>query len=1585
MKAQARLGLVYTAFAPIQILVLLATLLSLSTVSGAPRTPQPPWPQATLKIFGFDADYWRGPWNNIAVNEDASTLVDSWSGYSLLRDGFYSTPVLIPVGADKTTRNVAVPYGAIRFWVAPNWSSANEKAGGKGPGRLARFLEMVNVNDKTAQVQWSLYVNEAGDTIYLSRSSKEGMIDVLKAPATFSAGDWSMVTIAYSATNTVLWLNNEVIAEGSGLPLQPSANLADLALVIGSDVYCSAESMAGAQFEELTTFERWPNKSDWMDLYFQAYKRHSLRGPISDEEAAAIAQHRAERKAKMEAEGDSGGVAMMRFASSGPSSVCVTNGPVFMTNVVSYYTTNAGWTVGFDIVGGTNGVPYDIFSATNLLGNHITNTVWQWEDVGYTCHSYMFTNQPEQMKYFILGTTNDTDADLLTDAYELLVSKTLVNDSDTDNDGMPDGWEVHNGLNPLDPADASDDPDGDWLTNLQEYNGGTNSTNPKDLMVVAWGDNSSGQCSVPLNLRDVVAVAAGFDFSLALRKDGSIVAWGNNTYGQTTVPGLLTNAISLSASWQQGGAVKADGSVAVWGANAGSVPVNLTNAVGVAVGQYHGLGLRSNGVITSWGNSPYGETNVPPSVTNVLQVTAGWSHSVALLSDRTVKAWGANFSEWGWNVTNPPPGLSNAKSIAAGGYHTLALKWDGTVVAWGAGNQTNGTAFADHRQSIIPAGLTNVVAIAAGGYRSLALRADGTLAAWGYNLFGQSSIPAGLTNIIGMAAGADHTLALRKGRQLPVMVQGPASQVALPGTNVTFTSLALGLAEVKYQWQFVGTNIVGQTNAALTLNNVSTNNEGGYTVVFSTGAGSITSSVATLTLVGPPLITNTIPTAPSTNYLTAGISQLFGMTVNATALATDRYPLRYQWFTNGVAIPSATNASYYIFQYSLPWVPQWQTNPANADYSVKVWNPVGTNQSATWAVRVISTNKPGSTLAWGDNSDGQIEYPVDLTNTLSIAASDYYSVAVKEDGSVVQWGLEWAPIPTGLTNAVAVAAGLGHTLALRDNGTVTLWGDTNNPYPFRMPTNLAGVKAVSAGYYHDVALFTNGTVTAWGANIWDLTNVPPALSNVTAISAGSYHSLAVKQDGTVSAWGYNADGQINVPAGLSNVVAVAAGGRHSLALKSDGTITGWGYNGSGQITPPSGLSNVMAIAAGWGHSVALKNDGTVVCWGSNSDGQTNVPMQLTNVKMIAAGSDHTLAGVYSSLVQYPVDVTKDLLLIYNTNSIASTWVKDYYLAHRPMVTGANVLGISFPTNEYLGRGITETPSLTNNALNPYWQWLAENPTKHPQYVIWFYDLPVQVVDGGTNHLWSPSFFLHTNTPGIKPFVTCINMRTTNDCKAYIDKLEYFGTNYAPGQLFISASKGGYGNTNFVVDSVKNGFGHFDNYTGETTVSVATNGILRAGVLATSILFADGEETITNGVFYNLPHITAATNIAGYVCWGAHSSLGDKYATNGVVHWSGNSGWWIIETIESYNGQRDNPNTDQSSVLHWYSSQAFGGTNYSNTPIGAVSHVEEPGLGGVNRTDIYFGGWAARKCFGNAAWNSRITPFYQVVGDPFTKK
>jgi alpha-tubulin suppressor-like RCC1 family protein len=240
--------------------------------------------------------------------------------------------------------------------------------------------------------------------------------------------------------------------------------------------------------------------------------------------------------------------------------------------------------------------------------------------------------------------------------------------------------------------------------------------------VVAWGDDGFGQlgngttaesqapvpvCAVGASspcseesqqLKEVIAVAAGKDHSLALRKDGTVVAWGRNTSGQ------LGNGTTTGSG----------------------VPVEvsgLTEVVAIAAGAKHSLALLKGGTVKAWGEGTSGqlgngsETNsdVPVAVSGLSGATAiaaGAKHSLALLTGGGyVKAWGSNGSgQLGDGSSSGPeacglegpcsktpvevcagthPGpacgsLNGVSAIAAGGSHSLALLNGGTVEDWGA-------------------------------------------------------------------------------------------------------------------------------------------------------------------------------------------------------------------------------------------------------------------------------------------------------------------------------------------------------------------------------------------------------------------------------------------------------------------------------------------------------------------------------------------------------------------------------------------------------------------------------------------------------------------------------------------------------------------------------------------------------------------------------------------------------------------------------------------------------------------------------------------------------------------------------------
>jgi subtilase family serine protease len=134
----------------------------------------------------------------------------------------------------------------------------------------------------------------------------------------------------------------------------------------------------------------------------------------------------------------------------------------------------------------------------------------------------------------------------------------------------------------------------------------------------------------------------------------------------------------------------------------------------------------------------------------------------------------------------------------------------------------------------------------------------------------------------------------------PGFVTPPLSRSVIAGSNLTLTATVVGAPPISFQWRFAGTNLPDATNNVLAYTPVTTNQAGSYTLVLTNVYGAITSSVATINVGQPPVIT----AAPTNVVALAGSNVTFSVSAIGTS------PLAYRWLKNGTNFSAtATNST----------------------------------------------------------------------------------------------------------------------------------------------------------------------------------------------------------------------------------------------------------------------------------------------------------------------------------------------------------------------------------------------------------------------------------------------------------------------------------------------------------------------------------------------------------------------------------------------------------------------------------------------------------------------------------------------------
>jgi len=84
--------------------------------------------------------------------------------------------------------------------------------------------------------------------------------------------------------------------------------------------------------------------------------------------------------------------------------------------------------------------------------------------------------------------------------------------------------------------------------------------------LVAWGDNSEGQCDLPdMAGKEIVAIAAGSAHGLVLLADGTVIAWGRNVSAQCDTPPVKSKAVRIFAGGDSSASISIDGRLNAWG------------------------------------------------------------------------------------------------------------------------------------------------------------------------------------------------------------------------------------------------------------------------------------------------------------------------------------------------------------------------------------------------------------------------------------------------------------------------------------------------------------------------------------------------------------------------------------------------------------------------------------------------------------------------------------------------------------------------------------------------------------------------------------------------------------------------------------------------------------------------------------------------------------------------------------------------------------------------------------------------------------------------------------------------------------
>ena len=792
-----------------------------------------------------------------------------------------------------------------------------------------------------------------------------------------------------------------------------------------------------------------------------------------------------------------------------------------------------------------------------------------------------------------------------------------------------------------------------------------------------YGTNILNATNATYAITSVATINAG-NYSLIVTNLAGGVTSSNAILAVVTSPASLTNYAGSTATfstftfspmplgdrwqWQKNGANLFDG-----GNISGSAGNTLTvaNISDSDAGMYSVIVSNALGTITTSNatlavNDTLTITTQPQSQTNVIGSTVSFNATAYGVSPLLFQ-WYFN----GTPVGSPTAGtnfatytITNVSTNQAGIYTVQVVNGSGSVMSSNAvltvavspvitaqplsrTNNLNSTAtFSVTAFSALPLGYQwqqNGTNLVNGGKFSGVT--NSTLTITGVTSNEATIYAVIVTNTTGGATSSNAVLTVL---YPPLVTAQPSSLLVLPGTNVAFGASLNGTTPFAYNWQFNGTNILNATNATYTISSVVTNNAGNYSLVITNAAGSVTSSVAGLTVLLSP--TNKISNA--------------GSTVTFVGTAFNPGGAAYQWQMNGTNLINGGKFS----------------GVTNSTLTI---TSVSSNEAAIYTVTV--TNTAGSITS--SNATLTVLYPPIITTpqaNLLVLAGSNISFSASFTG-LTQFGYQWLFNGTNILNAT--------------NATYTI-----SP----VATNNAGNYSVAANFSTGSATSSIAGLTV----LLSPTNLVKAANSTATFTAPAFSPLALayqwQMNGTNLVNGGKFSGATNstltitgVSSNEAAIYAVTVTNTAGSVTSSNATLT--------VIYPPNITTQPLGQRVVVGNSVSfgVAVSGTAPFsyqWRYNAGNLPNATNAIYGIQ--AVGTNNT--GNYSVIVTNVVgSVTSSnaLLLVVVPPSLALQFAAGYPLLNLNGMLSNNFV-VQYSTNLTSTNWINLL-SLTNLLTSPY--------------------------------------------------------------------------------------------------------------------------------------------------------------------------------------------------------------------------------------------------------------------------------------------